>query len=311
MPALGLGTFGSDHVSPDEVATAVKGAFGAGYRHFDCAAVYGNEGRIGQVLQGLPRDQLWVTSKLWNDKHSPRDVVAACRQSLADLRTDYLDMYLVHWPFPNYHPPRADVTSRSPDARPYVHEEFMETWAQMERLVDMGLVRNIGTSNMTAPKLELLLRDARTAPAVNEMELHPYFQQPELFSYVRSHGIEAIGFCPIGSPARPLRDRSPDDGVDIEDPVLVGIARDHGVHPAVVCVKWAVQRGQTPIPFSTKASHYTANLQAVVSDPLGEDEMRAIAATDRDNRLIKGHVFLWKEDQSWEDLWDADGRIAT
>ena len=108
-----------------------------------------------------------------------------------------------------------------------------------------------------------------------------------------------------------MRARSPDDSVDIEDPVLVAIAKDHGVHPAVICVKWAVQRGQAPIPFSTKPSHYTANLQAVVSDPLTDDEMRAIAGTDRDNRLIKGHVFLWKDGQSWEDLWDLDGKIAT
>jgi diketogulonate reductase-like aldo/keto reductase len=311
MPAIGLGTFGSDHAGPDEVADAVRGAFEVGYRHFDCAGVYGNENRIGRVLEALPREQIWVTSKLWNDKHSPRDVVFACQKSLADLRTDYLDIYLVHWPFPNYHPPRADVTSRSPGARAYIHDEFMATWAEMERLVDMGLVRHIGTSNMTLPKLELLLRDAHIPPAVNEMELHPHFQQPELFTYVRGHGMEPIGFCPIGSPARPVRDRSPDDSVDIEDPVLVAIAKDHAVHPAVICVKWAVQRGQVPIPFSTKPSHYTANLQAVVNDPLTDDEMRAIAGTDRDNRLIKGHVFLWKDGQSWEDLWDLDGKIAT
>jgi len=310
MPAIGLGTFGSDHVGADEVAQAVRGAYEVGYRHFDCAAVYGNEDRIGEVLQGFPREDLWVTSKLWNDKHAAGDVVPACQESITDLRVGYLDMYLVHWPFPNVHPPGADVSSRSPDARPYLHDEFMETWGQMERLVEMGLVRHIGTSNMTVPKLELLLRDARIPPSVNEMELHPHFQQPELFAYVCSRGIEPIGFCPIGSPARPVRDRTPDDSVDIEDPVLVAIAKDHGVHPAVVCVKWAVQRGQIPVPFSTNPSHYEVNLEAVVSDPLTEDEMRAIAGIDRDNRLIKGQVFLWRNAQSWEDLWDIDGKIC-
>ena len=104
MPAIGLGTFGSDHVGADEVALAVRGAYEAGYRHFDCAAVYGNEDRIGEVLQGLPREDLWVTSKLWNDKHAPGDVVPACRRSIADLQVGYLDMYLVHWPFPNVPP---------------------------------------------------------------------------------------------------------------------------------------------------------------------------------------------------------------
>ncbi len=310
MPAIGLGTFGSDRFSAEEIAQAVGGALEVGYQHFDCASVYENEDLIGPVLQGFPREQLWITSKLWNDKHSPEDVVPACEQSLADLRTDYLDMYLVHWPFPNFHPPGCDVSSRSPNARPYVHSEFMATWREMEGLVDRGLVRHIGTSNTTIPKLELLLRDARTAPAVNEMELHPHFQQQELFDYVRSRGIEPIGFCPIGSPTRPDRDRTPDDSVDIEDPVVVRIANEHGVHPAVICVKWAVQRGQTPIPFSVRREEYAANIESVVRDPLTMDEMLAIAGVDRNNRLIKGQVFLWRQDQSWEDLWDTEGVVC-
>ncbi len=310
MPAIGLGTFGSDRFSAEEIAQAVNGAFEVGYRHFDCASVYDNEDRIGLVLQGFPREQLWITSKLWNDKHSPENVIPTCEKSLADLRVDYLDAYLVHWPFPNFHPPGCDGSSRSPNARPYVHSEFMETWREMESLVDMGLVRHIGTSSMTIPKLELLLRDAKIPPAVNEMELHPHFQQPELFDYARSQGIQPIGFCPIGSPTRPDRDRTPEDSVDIEDPVIVRIAKDHGVHPAVVCVKWAVQRGQTPIPFSVRRNEYEANLESVVSDPLTEDEMLGIAGIDRNNRLIKGRVFLWRQDQSWEDLWDPEGVIC-
>jgi len=311
MPAIGLGTFGSDRFGADEIAEAVAGAFEVGYRHFDCASVYENEAQIGCVLRGLPRDELWVTSKLWNDKHALGDVVPACRQSLADLGLDYLDAYLVHWPFPNFHPPGCDVTSRSPNARPYVHEEFMATWREMESLVEQGLVHHLGTSNMTIPKLELLLRDARIAPAVNEMELHPHFQQPALFDYVRSRGIAPIAFCPIGSPTRPDRDRSSDDTVDIEDPVIVAIAADHGVHPAVVCVKWAVQRGETPIPMSVRRNEYESNIEAVVADPLSPAEMARIARIDRNNRLIKGHVFLWRDGQPWEDLWDADGSIAS
>jgi diketogulonate reductase-like aldo/keto reductase len=316
MPAIGLGTFGSDHVGAGEIAEAVEGAIQVGYRHIDCAAVYGNEDRIGPVLRnalqgGVPREELWITSKLWNDKHDEPDVIPACRKSLTDLRLEYLDLYLVHWPFPNFHPPGCSVDSRSPSARPYRHEYFMKTWRQMERLVDKGLVRHIGTSNTTIPKLQLLLRDARIKPAVNEMELHPHFQQPALFEFVRANGIEPVGYCPVGSPARPERDRTADDTVDIEDPVIVEIARRHGVHPAVVCVKWAVQRGQTPIPQSSKRSHYLANLAGAVSDPLSEAEMRAIKGIDRGCRLIKGQVFLWKEGQSWEDLWDLNGEIAS
>jgi len=315
MPGIGLGTFGSDHVSADEVADAVKDAAVVGYRHFDCASVYGNEDRIGYALRevmraGVGREELWVTSKLWNDKHGENDVIPSCQKSLADLQLEYLDLYLVHWPFPNFHPPGCDVTSRSADARPYIHADYMKTWGKMEELVDRGLVRHIGTSNMTIPKLKLLLRDARIKPAVNEMELHPYFQQPELFEFVPANGMVPVGYSPIGSPGRPERDRTPEDTAPTEDPVIVRIANRLGVHPAVVCIKWAVQRGQTPIPFSKNRRHYLGNLLGVVSEPLTRDEMDDITKIDRNCRLIKGQVFLWKEGQSWEDLWDVNGEIT-
>ncbi len=314
MPAIGLGTFGSDHVTGPEVAAAVEGAAAVGYRHFECASVYGNEREIGhalqQIFQATKRDQFWITSKLWNDKHGENDVIPSCKQSLSDLRLDYLDLYLVHWPFPNYHPPGCDVTSRNKDAKPYIHAEFMKTWRKMEELVDLGLVRHIGTSNMTVPKLKLLLRDARIKPAVNEMELHPHFQQQELFDFVKSSSIIPVGYCPIGSPARPERDRTSEDTEPTRDPVIIRIANRLGVHPAVVCLKWAVQRGQVPIPFSTNRNHYLNNLEGVVSDPLTNEEMREISAIDRNCRLIKGQVFLWKEGQTWEDLWDITGEIT-
>ena len=159
LPVIGVGTFGSDHVSAVEMAQAVKLALEIGYRNIDCASVYANEKEIGEVLHAstIPREELWITSKVWNDMHGYKNVIASAKQSLKDLRLDYLDLYLVHWPFPNYHPPKCDVSSRSPDARPYIHEEFMETWQAMEELVREGLVRHIGTSNMTVPKLKLLL----------------------------------------------------------------------------------------------------------------------------------------------------------
>jgi alcohol dehydrogenase (NADP+) len=315
MPAIGLGTFGSDHVSHQAVADTVKDAAAVGYRHFDCASVYGNEDRIGQSLEemlasGLQRNEIWVTSKLWNDKHGEQDVIASCEKSLADLRLTYLDLYLVHWPFPNHHPPGCDVSARNPNAVPYIHENYMRTWRMMEELVDRGLVRHIGTSNMTIPKMKLVLRDARIKPATNEMELHPHFQQPEFFQYLRDNGVAPIGYSPIGSPARPERDRTPDDTSPIEDPVIVEIANRLGVHPAVVCIKWAVQRGQTPIPFSTNRRNYVSNLRSVVGEPLTADDMKAISGIDRNCRLIKGQVFLWKDNQPWEDLWDVHGEIT-
>ncbi|MEX0324975.1 MAG: aldo/keto reductase [Puniceicoccaceae bacterium] len=315
IPAIGLGTFGSDAVSHEAIANAVIEAAAVGYRHFDCASVYGNEDRIGQSLKvvmdaGIAREDLWITSKLWNDMHGEGKVTASCKQSLKDLGLDYLDLYLVHWPFPNYHPPKCDVDSRSPDATPYIHENFMRTWREMEQLVEAGLVRNIGTSNVTIPKLELILRDAKIKPAVNEMELHPHFQQSELFEYVVGKGIVPVGYSPIGSPARPERDRTPEDTVDIEDPVMVEIASRHGLHPATLCVKWAAQRGQVPIPMSTNRRNFLANLKSVCGDPLSGEEMAAIAGIDRNCRLIKGQVFLWEGANDWRDLWDMDGAIV-
>ncbi len=313
IPAIGLGTFGSDNYTSEQIAEAVIGAAAVGYRHFDCASVYGNENFVGRSLKtiqddGVPREDLWITSKVWNDKHG--QVIESCQKSLADLQLDYLDLYLVHWPFPNFHAKGVNASARDPHAKPYIHEDYMKTWRQMEQLVEMGLVKHIGTSNMTIPKLELLLRDAKIKPAANELELHPHFQQPELFNYIVGHGILPIGYSPIGSPSRPERDRMPDDTVDVEDPVIVQIAQRLGVHPAVVCVKWAVQHGHIPIPFSVKRSQYLSTLQAVVGDPLTEAEMQAITGIDKNNRLIKGHVFLWKDGQTWEDLWDVNGEIT-
>jgi alcohol dehydrogenase (NADP+) len=131
-----------------------------------------------------------------------------------------------------------------------------------------------------------------------------------LFNYCVANNIVPIGYSPIGSPSRPERDRTPDDTVDIEDPVIVKIAERLNVHPAVVCVKWAQQRGQVPIPFSVKRPQYLSILRSVVSEPLTDEEMAAIAGIDKNNRLIKGHVFLWKDDQDWHALWDENGDIT-
>src|ERR1017187_9582301 len=315
IPVIGLGTFGSDRVSNQAVADAVKYAASVGYRHFDCASVYGNEVQIGKAFKelfesGLRRDEVWITSKLWNDKHGEADVIPSCEKSLADLQLEYLDLYLAHWPFPNHHPPGCDVTARNPHAVPYIHENYMRTWRKMEELVDRGLVRHIGTSNMTIPKMKLLLRDARIKPVVNEMELHPHFQQPEFFRYLMDNGIQPIGYSPLGSPARPERDRTPEDTSPTEDPVIRGIARRLGIHPAVVCIKWAAQRGQIPIPFSTNPGNILSNLKGVMGEPLSQQDMDAIEKLNRNCRLIKGQVFLWKDNQSWEDLWDIDGVVT-
>ena len=312
IPCIGLGTFGSDSVPAEIVAETVKKAIYSGYRHIDCASVYGNEKNIGYALEEifnngfLKREDLWITSKVWNDMHER--VEESCRKSLKDLQIDYLDLYLIHWPFPNYHPPKCDVTSRSHNAKPYVHENYMKTWRGMESLVDKGLIRNIGTSNMTIPKLKLLLDDAIIKPACNEMELHPHFQQQELFNFCQKNNIQPVGYCPLGSPGRPERDRTPEDTVDLEDKVILKISERLKISPAQVAIKWAIQRGQIPIPFSV--NHFFENLEAAVNVKLTETDMKEISKIDKNCRLIKGQVFLWKDNQSWEDLWDLNGEIT-
>lgn len=315
VPVVGMGTFGSDKYGADVVAAAVVEAAALGYRHFDCASVYGNEAQVGASLRqvmasGVRRDELWITSKVWNDRHGDGEVIASCKQSLHDLGLDYLDLYLVHWPFPNFHPEGCSGDYHNPNAKPYQHEAYMRVWAQMEELVRLGLVRSIGTSNMTVAKMKLLLRDCATRPAVNEMELHPHFQQQAFYDFLVANNIQPIGFCPIGSPSRPERDRTPEDTCEFEDPVIGSIAERLGVHPAVVCLMWALRRGEVVIPFSVKRGQLLGNLRAAVENPLTDEDMRALAAIDKNSRLIKGQVFLWREGLSWQALWDEDGEIV-
>ena len=269
IPCIGMGTFGSDRFSAEEISNAVYGAVQCGYRLFDCASVYQNEDQIGEVFEkafrnGLvKREELHITSKVWNDMHGKGDVLLSLAKTLKDLKLDYVDTYFLHWPFPNYHAPGCDGDARNPDSRPFSVEEFMATW-----------------------------------------------RQQELFDYCVGQGIQPIGFCPIGSPTRPERDKTAEDVADIQVPEVVEIAKAHNVHPAVICLKWAVQRGQIPIPFSIYENEYVSNLRCTVEDPLTEKEMEVMKTVDRNCRLVKGQVFLWEGAKGWEDLWDLDGTIT-
>lgn len=306
IPCVGMGTFGSDRVSHEDVSEAAAGAIRCGYRLFDCAACYGNEAQIGTVFQeafqekAVERKDLFIMSKVWNDMH--RDVARACKKSISDLACDYLDMYFIHWPFPNYHAPGCDGGARNPDSRPFSVDEFLDTYRQCEALVDQGLIRHIGVSNMTIVKLDAVLPKLRIKPAAAELEMHPAFQQRELKEYLEAHDIVPVGYMPIGSPRRPERDIMEEDIADLEMPEIREIARAHGISPAATALKWAHQNGQIPIPFSVH--HYYENLECMTTDPLTEEEMAVIATLERGNRLVKGQVFLWEGARDWHELWD-------
>lgn len=312
IPKIGMGTFGSDHITAEVMAASVKEALAIGYRMIDCARVYNNEREIGEVIKAskIPRSELWLTSKVWNDMHTKANVIASAELSLKDLQTDYLDLFLVHWPFPNHHPPFADVDERNPNAVPYIHEQFMDTWSGMEELKRRGVVKQIGVSNMSEAKLRLLLRDCSIRPTMAELELHPTFAQKELRSFLKEENILPIGYSPLGSPNRPERDRTAEDVVDMAHPIVVELAKKHNVHPASICLKWAVGNGIIPIPLSTKVSNLRSNFESVHSDPLTDAELTMLEEVDSNNRLIKGQVFLWEGATSWRDLWDEDGTIT-
>lgn len=315
IPCIGMGTFGSDRFSAEEVSAAVAGAIRCGYRMFDCAACYGNEHQIGEVFKAafdegvVERKDLYIMTKVWNDMHER--VEESCRKSIADLQCKYIDMFFIHWPFPNYHAPGCDVDSRNPDSKPFSVEEFMNTYRQCESLVEKGLIRHIGISNMTIPKLEAVLPLMKIKPVACELELHPCFQQQELFDYLVEHDLQPIGYMPLGSPKRPERDMMPEDIADMEMPEMKEIAKAHNCHPALIALKWAHQRGQIPIPFSVHEANYVSNLKSMTEDPLTDEEMATIATLERNNRLVKGQVFLWEGAKDWHDLWDEDGKIVT
>ncbi|MDR1286305.1 MAG: aldo/keto reductase [Treponema sp.] len=310
VPCIGMGTFGSDRYAPSEVAAAVAGAIRFGYRLFDCASVYGNESLIGGVFDGalksgaVERKDLFIISKVWNDMHGRGGVLLSLAKTLKDLALEYVDLYLVHWPFPNYHAPGCDGDARNPDSVPFSAGDYMAVWAQMEKIADAKLARYIGMSNMTVGKLKAVLPHCRIRPAFIEMEQHPSFQQQELFDYCAGEGIQVIGYCPLGSPNRPERDKSPDDVIDMELPEIAAIAASRGIHPAQACLKWAVKRGSIPIPFSVHGKNYQGNLLAVTGDLLSDAEMEAMKKAERNCRLVKGQVFLWPGAKGWEDLWD-------
>jgi diketogulonate reductase-like aldo/keto reductase len=279
MPVLGLGTWRAE---PGVVGAAVEHALTKGrYTHIDCAAIYGNEPEIGGAFERvfssgtLQREDVFITSKLWNTQHHPDRVEAACRKTLHDLQLEYLDLYLIHWGLAFAH---------GGESEPVVDGEvqtenvsLQETWQAMERLVEKGLVRSIGVSNYTAPMVLDLLHYARIKPVVNQIEIHPYNAQPELVSYCQKHDIQITAYSPLGSFGEGEK--------PLTDPVVQQIAAAHGKTPAQVLIRWSIQRNLIVIPKSTKPERIDENSQ-VFDFELTDTEMLQL------NKLNKNHRFV-------------------
>jgi alcohol dehydrogenase (NADP+) len=305
MPALGLGTWKSE---PGKVYTAVKDALQAGYRHIDCAPIYGNEAEIGKALEEsfqskvISRSKLWITSKLWNNSHAPEDVQPALERTLADLKLQYLDLFLIHWPV---HIVKDQLYASKPEH--YIAFDrlpIIETWKVMEALVEKGLCRHIGVSNFSITKLALLMENSRLKPEMNQIELHPYLQQHSMLEYCHNNDIHLTAYSPLGSSDRPAALKAADEPVLLEDPMIARIAEHHGVTSAQVLISWAINRGTAVIPKSVNSARIIQNLEAR-NLTLTKADMDEINTLDRNRRYVSGE--FWAPEGSpynLANIWD-------
>lgn len=291
LPAVGLGTWKAD---PGVVAAAIRTAIEAGYRHIDCAHIYGNEAEIGQALtqcidDGLVRrDELWITSKLWNSSHLQAQVQPALEQTLKDLQLDYLDLYLIHWPVAV----KAGVGIAQSGDEFLTSEQapISETWHALESCVERGLVRHIGVSNFSAVKLGALLDQCRIKPAMNQVEAHPLLRQQALKDFCDANDIAVTAYSPLGSGDRPERMKAADEPNLMELEVVQSIAGSKQITPAQVLIAWVVNRGMAVIPKSVNAERQAQNL-ACGDIELSSADMAALDGLDRHYRFVNARFF--------------------
>ncbi|KAL7418942.1 hypothetical protein Q5752_006626 [Cryptotrichosporon argae] len=285
IPVVGLGTWQSPK---GEVAKAVEHAIKAGYRHIDCAWAYGNEAEVGEGIAkaGVPREELWITSKLFELHHHPEHVPLAIKDTLKNLGVGYLDLYLLHWNInfqvdapagvlPTWdHAVKADNGKIKLDVE--LTEDVMPTWREMEKLVDQGLVKSIGISNFNIRRTKKLLKEARIKPVANQVELSIQCPQPELVEWLKAHEILPQGYSPLGGTAgQSLR----------ENPTVAKLAEAHKVHGSTILLSWLVKRGINPLPKSVTPSRIDANLKLVDLSDAEFEEIEKLAESHPANRV--------------------------
>ena len=304
MPALGLGTWKSE---PDEVYTAVRAAIEVGYRHIDCAAIYQNEEEVGRALTDsfqagdAKREDMWITSKLWNDSHAPEHVRPALETSLKKLQLDYLDLYLIHWPVALRH--GVELPRGPEDFLPLSEVPLESTWETMLKLSEQGLTREAGVSNFSKRMIEQVSVATGHTPAVNQVELHPYLQQDALIAACKALGVAVTAYSPLGSPDSAAMMRRHDDVLLTQHPTIVEIADAHQATPGQVLIAWAIARGTSVIPKSVNPGRIAENWGAREL-ALTPADMTAIAELDRHQRMVDGGFWFVGETYSPQTLWD-------
>lgn len=300
IPPIGLGTWKSKR---GEVGKAVSTAIDIGYRHIDCASIYNNEKEIGAALLSnieagkLSRNEIWITSKLWNNAHAPKHVRPALERSLKNLQLDYLDLYLIHWPVAF----KADITfPKRPDQYIALKDlPIIETWRAMEKMVKKGLCRHIGVSNFSISRLKELQSQATIQPLVNQIELHPLLQQADMVHHCRTTAVQLTAYSPLGSAQR---DEEPTCNL-FQNSLICELADKYSASPAQILLAWNIHRGVTVIPKSIHRDRLEENYHALTLELQAED-MAAIATLDRGHRFLDGAFYATPgSPYSVQDLW--------
>ncbi|KAI5303682.1 hypothetical protein KEM56_007299 [Ascosphaera pollenicola] len=282
IPAIGLGTWLDEDAQEDAVCHALK----LGYRHIDTAAVYHCEDGVGRGIKksGVPREEIFITSKLWCNSHHPHDVMDACKESIRKLDCGYLDLFLMHYPFANK--PGPEFHPKDQNGNPEVVDiDYVDTWKAMELLITAGLVKAIGISNFSRAETERLLKSVSIKPAVHQLELHPWLQQKDFVNWHKSLGILITGYSALGN-QNPIYSGGGKIGRLIEDPVIEDIAKKHGKTPAQVALAWGINSGHVVLVKSKHPDRIKENFQCEFK--LDKEDMDKLATIDHKRRFNDG-----------------------